>query len=121
MEVRLHRPPARLLLSSVGRTIARVHTPSTSKWLNMQLPCFVSWQPEPAAIAVDAFHFPRIGENAWCFVPKVLIGRLLSAVIRQRAMITLITPPWPSQLWWLDLQLLHLDKSLILPSAPTTL
>ena len=39
-------------------------------------------------MTVDAFRFLLIGENAWGFPLEALIGRLLSAVIHERAMIT---------------------------------
>ena len=63
--------------------------------LNRQVGRFVSWRPDPEATAVDAFQFPLIGENPWCFPPEALIPRLLGQITRQRATVTLVAPQWP--------------------------
>ena len=34
---------------------------------NTLLPRFVSWRPDPAAVATDAFMFPLKSENPYCF------------------------------------------------------
>ena len=67
--------------------------------LNTQLARFVSWRPDPEAVAVDAFQFPLSGENPWCFSPEALIPRLLGLLTRQRATITLVAPQWPGKPW----------------------
>ena len=37
--------------------------------LNKQIPRFVSWKPEPQAVAQDGMVFPLKNENPWCFPP----------------------------------------------------
>ena len=44
---------------------------------NRLLDRFVSWRPDPSAVAVDAFLFPLKGENPYCFPPVSCIPRLL--------------------------------------------
>ena len=50
---------------------------------NRLLDRFVSWRPDPSAIAVDAFMFLLKGENPYCFPPVSCISRLLRGVLRQ--------------------------------------
>ena len=47
---------------------------------NRLLPRYVSWHPDPSAVAVDAFLFPLKGENPYCFPPVTCIPRLLREV-----------------------------------------
>ena len=82
---------------------------------------FVSWRPDPEAIATDAFQFPLVGENPWCFPPESLIPRLLGMLTRLRKTATLVAPRWPGKPWWPDLVRMTVDKPIILPSSPSTL
>ena len=50
---------------------------------NQLLDRYVSWRPDPSAVAVDAFLFPLKGENPNCFPPVSSIPRLLREVLRQ--------------------------------------
>ena len=61
---------------------------------NQLLDRFVSWRPDPSAIAVDAFMFSLKGENPYCFSPVSCISRLLREVLRQQVTITLVAPDW---------------------------
>ena len=89
--------------------------------LNRQVGRFVSWRPDPEATAVDAFQFPLIGENPWCFPPEALIPRLLGQLTRQRATVTLVAPQWPGKPWWPDLIRMMVDKPIKLPNHHSTL
>ena len=44
---------------------------------NRLLDRFVSWRPDPSAIAVNAFTFSLKGENPYYFPPVSCISRLL--------------------------------------------
>ena len=48
---------------------------------NQLLDRYVSWRPDPSAVAVDAFLFPLKGENPYCFPPVTCIPRLLREVL----------------------------------------
>ena len=82
---------------------------------NRLLPRYVSWHPDPSAVAVDAFLFPLKGENPYCFPPVTCISRLLREVLRQQVTVTLITPDWQAA-WRPDLDRLLLDPPLRLPT-----
>ena len=82
---------------------------------NRLLDRFVSWRPDPSAVAVDAFLFPLKGENPYCFPPVSCIPRLLREVLRQQVTITLVAPDWQAA-WRPDLNRLLLEPPLRLPS-----
>ena len=81
---------------------------------NALLNRFVSWRPDPSAIAVDAFMFPMTGENPYCFPPVSCIPRLLREVLRQQSTITLVAPDWQAA-WRPDLNRMLIDPPLRLP------
>ena len=83
-------------------------------WDNALLNRFVSWRPDPSAIAVDAFMFPMKGENPYCFPPVSCIPRLLREVLRQQSTITLVAPDWQAA-WRPDLNRMLIDPPLRLP------
>jgi hypothetical protein len=84
---------------------------------NHLLPRYVSWKPDPEAIAVDAFMFQLRGENPYCFPPPACIPRLLQEVLHQQATVTLIAPGWQAP-WLPDLQRLLLAPPLPLRELP---
>jgi len=82
---------------------------------NALLNRFVSWRPDPSAIAVDAFMFPMKDENPYCFPPVLCIPRLLREVLRQQSTITLVAPDWQA-VWRPDLNRMLIDPPLRLPT-----
>ena len=55
---------------------------------------YVSWRPDPLAVAFGAFMLPLKGENPYCFLPMACIPRLLREVLRQQVTVTLVAPDW---------------------------
>ena len=84
---------------------------------NHLLPRYVSWKPDPEAIAVDAFMFQLRDENPYCFPPPACIPRLLQEVVHQQATVTLIAPGWQAP-WLPDLRRLLLAPPLPLKELP---
>ncbi len=89
--------------------------------LNYQLPRFVSWNPEPDAIATDAFSLIWSQEIYYIFPPFSLIGRVVNKVVADRTRAVMIVPEWPTQHWWAILQELMEAPPLKLPSSRTLL
>ena len=135
MEVRLHRPPARPCSFLLGRPLlgSALRRPLRQPAQHAAaLLCLMAARASSRSCRcvslpadwLDALCFPPEALDwldALCFPPEALISRLLSAVICQRATITLVAPLWPSWPWWPYLQLLRVDEPLILHAAPTTL
>ena len=85
---------------------------------NARLHRFVSWRPDPAAAATDAFLFPLKGENPYCFPPIACIPRLLQEVLHQQATVTVVAPDWPAP-WMPDLRRLLIAPPVRLPGQPS--
>ena len=67
---------------------------------NRQLDCFVSWKHQPNCLALDAFSLNWRDIRGYLFPPFNLISRCLSKIRRDGALVTLVTPFWPTQPWF---------------------
>ncbi len=63
---------------------------------------YVSYRPERAAIATDAFTLDWNTKEEKLFVnpPHTLITRVLQKAHTDRATLILVTPVWPTAIWW---------------------
>ncbi len=68
--------------------------------LTHQLQHYVSWRPDPGAMAIDAFNMNWTKFQGYANPPWNLVGRVLTQVREQRAQITLVAPTWKSQPWY---------------------
>ena len=89
--------------------------------LNAQLPLFVSWHPHPAASATNAFSLKWTHLLAYAFPPFILINRVVLKIQSERAHVLLITPNWPTQVWWPSLLALSVSHPILLPPTRTLL
>ena len=68
--------------------------------LTAQLKTYMSWRPDPGAVATDALSQSWNQIKGYAFPPFSLIGRCLTKVRREQVPeIVLITPIWPTQTW----------------------
>ncbi|XP_065177241.1 uncharacterized protein LOC135807129 [Sycon ciliatum] len=65
--------------------------------LSHQLPQYVSWRPDPVAIATDAFTMNWKVSNGYANPPWNLIGKVLQQVQQQNAEIVLVAPDYESR------------------------
>ena len=82
---------------------------------NTQLEHYVSWYPDPYALAVDAFQQPWNEEGLYLFPPFAMIPRCLMKVRQEKASVVLIAPPWQTQPWFPSLLSLLSDNPILLP------
>ena len=68
--------------------------------LNAQLPNYVSWHPDPGAMAIDAFSLDWSLYNSFFFPPFSVVGRTVQKIAADRATGTLVAPIWPTQAWY---------------------
>ena len=69
--------------------------------LNAKLPCYVAWQSDPSAFAIDAFTLNRSVYNLiYCFPPFSVIARVLQKILQCQATAILVLPDWPTQFWY---------------------
>ena len=81
---------------------------------NRQLPTFVSWKPQPEALATNAFSMNWNGFLGYAFPPFALVSRCLEKIRREAAELVLITPVWPGQPWHPAVMRMVCDVSLLL-------
>lgn len=84
--------------------------------LNCQLSQYVSWQPDPFAMATDAFQIPWKDFMGYAFPLFALIGRCLQKVRQEECSLLLIAPFWCTHTWYPALLELLIDDPLLLPA-----
>ena len=90
-----------------------------SRW-DYQLRPFVSWRPEPEAMAIDAFSLNWKGQYFYAFPPFSLINRVLQKVEQDQSQGIPIVPMWTTQVWFPRLLRPLTDHPLILPKGSST-
>ena len=68
--------------------------------LNARLPQYVSWKPDPAAFAVDAFSIQWTNLDFYAFPPFSVIPRVLAKIQQDGATGLVILPRWTTQSWF---------------------
>ena len=85
-------------------------TPETDLFasrLNHQVEQYVSHQPDPKAVAVDAFLINwKDYDIFYAFPPFSLITQVLQKIQHQQATGLLIVPDWPTLIWYPKLMLM---------------
>ena len=71
-----------------------------ASWVNPQMREFVSWRPEPGAVATDTFNIPWDFPLSYLFPPFWLIPMCLRKVMQEQVDCILIAPVWRSQSWF---------------------
>jgi hypothetical protein len=68
--------------------------------LNRKVESYMSWRPDPEAVAVDAMSENWEGLFFYAFPPFNMIGRVLAKVEFDRCTGILVVPRWHTQPWW---------------------
>ena len=89
--------------------------------LNYQFKPFVSWRPDPEAMAIDAFSLEWREQYFYAFPPFSLINRVLQKVEQDQSQGIIIVPMWNTQVWFPRLLHLLIDFPITLPKGPRTL
>ena len=63
--------------------------------LNAKFPSYVSFRPDPGAIAIDAF-----AQDFYAFPPFSVISALLQKIREDKAVGICMLPDWPTQAWY---------------------
>ena len=83
--------------------------------LNANTAKFISWHPQPGAVAVDAFSLSWGNMNCYAFPPFSLLPRVLAKIRHDKAVVLLIAPVWPTQSWYPLLLKLSTVQPILLP------
>jgi len=68
--------------------------------INKQIDKYVSWHPDPEAIAIDAFSLTWDHSTLYMFPPFSIITKVTKKIAEDKATGILIVPDWPSQVWY---------------------
>jgi len=68
--------------------------------LNFQINRYVSWKPDPDAIAINAFTFCWSCELFYAFPPFSIIHQVAQKILTDKAEGLMIIPYWPTQCWF---------------------
>lgn len=83
---------------------------------NRKVPRYISWSPEKEAWSQDAFNsnWSKMGRVYAC-PPWSLISRVLQKIKMDKVKATVITPYWPSALWYPTIRQMSISKPLPVP------
>lgn len=108
-----------LIFGEINRLFGPVCIDLFATRINNQVENYVSWRPDPQAIAVDAFTLNWSSYNlAYLFPPFSLLGRILQKIEQDAARVVLIAPVWTTQSWFPKLLRLVTTQPRLLPSQP---
>ena len=68
--------------------------------INCRLPQYVSFRPDPKAVAVNAFTLSWSNKRFYAFPPFCVIARMLHKINKDKATGIVVVPDWPSQPWY---------------------
>ena len=88
-----------------------------SSRLNFQVKCYVSWEPDPNAYAVDTFTLDWGEYFSYMSPPFSVIPQVLQKIEEDQAKVLLIVPQWETQAWYPKLARLLVAKPVLLPQA----
>jgi hypothetical protein len=81
-----------------------------------QLPKYMSYKPDPKAVAIDAFQHNWAHRLTYAFPPFNLIARTLKKVQTQRSSMIIVTPTWNTQPYWPLLLQMVIEQPILLPN-----
>lgn len=83
--------------------------------LNFKVRDYVSWEPDPGAIATNAFDLDWSESVFYAFPPFSLVNRCVQKILVDRADGVLVVPMWPGQHWFPSLLRTLVDVPRIIP------
>lgn len=83
--------------------------------LNYQTPNYVSWKPDPSAVAVDSFSVSWGSGLVYVFPPFAVLGKVMQKIKRDEAEAIVVVPLWTTQPWFSALLRLLTDVIYLLP------
>jgi hypothetical protein len=68
--------------------------------VNYQFPQYVSYRPDPNAVAIDAFTIQWTELKFYAFPPFSVVSKVLSKIYQEKAEGIVVLPNWPTQNWF---------------------
>jgi hypothetical protein len=111
----------KFFLDAVSELGVRPNIDLFASRINYQITPYVSFHPDPGAIAVNAFHMSWQQYQAYIFPPFCLISRILQKIQQEQCTVVVVVPRWPTQTWWPKLVSLLIAYPILLPKTRDTL
>ena len=92
-----------------------------ASYLNAQFPSYVSWFPDPSAVANDAFSLSWKNKKVYAFPPFILIGPTLSKIRKEQSTGIMLVSWWGTQFRFPLMLLLLINFPIQLPKTKNTL
>ena len=89
--------------------------------LNKRVNTFVSWQPDPDALATNAFSLNWSEFCSYIFPPFCLISRIIQKLLHDQGEAIVIVPLWQTQPWYPRLLEMLIDFPVLLLNANSLL
>lgn len=89
--------------------------------LNNQFTQYVSYRPDPLALAIDAFTMQWSDLYFYAFPPFSLIPHVLSKIQREKATGICVFPDWPTQGWYAQAMAMAVKPPVYLKARPDLL
>ena len=90
--------------------------------LNYQVGRYVSWKPDPVALAMDAFSVVWSRLKPYLFPPFSLLGEVLQKLkVEEVPSAVVIAPDWPTAHWFYLILEMVINRPLLLPQWQTLL
>jgi hypothetical protein len=83
--------------------------------VNAQLPKFCALTVGQQEMATDALSIPWTHLFSYAFPPVIILNRVISKVLRERARMVLIAPQWPERPWFSSLLHMLVEPPVCLP------
>jgi len=112
------------IFQKINHLLGPLSTDLFASRLSSQLPRFVSWKPDPLAVATDAFtqDWNTLPEKLYANPPWSMIGRVLSLVHSQGVLeLVLVAPVWKAQAWYPMLLQMLVRVPILIPQLPNTI
>ena len=68
--------------------------------INYQIDRYISWKPDPKALAINTFSIKWNTEFYYIFPPFSLLGKVTAKIYRDKTKGILVIPKWPTKLWY---------------------
>ena len=94
--------------------------------INYQTDRYISWEPDPKALAIAAFSIKWNTEFYYMFPPFSLLGKVTAKIYRDKTKAIVVIPKWPTQHWYPNLlrkatKSMTITKNLVQPQDPQKL
>ena len=89
--------------------------------INHQVKPFISYHPDPEALAVNAFHQAWVAYRFYAFPPFSIISQVLQKIQKEGSEGLVLVPKWTTQTWWPVAMQMLVQLPVVLPRSESTL